>query len=161
TDDETAANVAKVISDLDKPKPQVLINVVFLEATYADSLDLGVEGTYHGGNSGTTATVPNSFSTNIVSTISSNITKTVTNIVPTTTTIPAFTGNQNFNLAGQTTGGIYTVAGQNYTATLHALAQAGKLEVLSRPSILTRNNQQASIVVGQQVPLITGVNYDN
>src|SRR5262245_458154 len=52
TDDETATNVSRVIADLDKPKPQVLINVVFLEATYNNGLDLGVEGTYHGGNSG-------------------------------------------------------------------------------------------------------------
>jgi general secretion pathway protein D len=39
------------------------------------------------------------------------------------------------------------------------MAQAGKLEVLSRPTILARNNQQALITVGQRVPLITGVSY--
>ncbi len=30
----------------------------------------------------------------------------------------------------------------------------GKLEVLSRPSVLTRNNQEATITVGQQVPFV-------
>jgi general secretion pathway protein D len=30
-----------------------------------------------------------------------------------------------------------------------------KTEILSRPSILTRNNQQATIMVGQSVPIIT------
>ena len=45
--------------------------------------------------------------------------------------------------------------------TLHAIAQAGKAKVLSRPSILARNNQPATITVGQQVPLITGVTYDS
>jgi general secretion pathway protein D len=39
--------------------------------------------------------------------------------------------------------------------TLHALASKGKVEILSRPSIMARNNQEAVIVVGQEVPFIT------
>jgi type II secretory pathway component GspD/PulD (secretin) len=49
----------------------------------------------------------------------------------------------------------------DYTVMLRAIAESGKLEVLSRPTILARNNQQATITVGQQVPLITNVRYDN
>ncbi len=45
--------------------------------------------------------------------------------------------------------------------TLHAIAQAGKAKVLSRPSILARNNQPATITVGQEVPLITGTTFDS
>ncbi|MDB5302615.1 MAG: gspD 1 [Phycisphaerales bacterium] len=43
----------------------------------------------------------------------------------------------------------------NVNATLHALATAGKLDVLSRPYILASDNQLASITVGQEVPFIT------
>jgi type II secretory pathway component GspD/PulD (secretin) len=57
--------------------------------------------------------------------------------------------------------GLYQVLGQDYQATIRAIAQAGKTEVLSRPSILARNNQPATITVGQSVPLITNVRYDN
>ena len=39
------------------------------------------------------------------------------------------------------------------------MAQAGKLEVLSRPTILARNNQQAVITVGQEVPLVSNVSF--
>jgi general secretion pathway protein D len=56
--------------------------------------------------------------------------------------------------------GLYQIFGQDFQATLRAIAEAGKLEVLSRPSILARNNQQATITVGQQVPLITNVRFD-
>ncbi|MEO6036191.1 MAG: hypothetical protein ABIQ35_13125, partial [Verrucomicrobiota bacterium] len=56
--------------------------------------------------------------------------------------------------------GIYSVVGNDFRATLRAIAEAGKLEVLSRPSILARNNQVASITVGQQIPLITNVRFD-
>src|SRR5262249_38279091 len=41
-----------------------------------------------------------------------------------------------------------------------AIAQSGSAKILSRPSILTRNNQPATITVGQSVPLITSVRYD-
>jgi len=56
--------------------------------------------------------------------------------------------------------GIASFVGQDWTVTLRAIAEHGKLEVLSRPTILARNNQQALITVGQQVPLITNVRYD-
>jgi len=57
--------------------------------------------------------------------------------------------------------GMYQVLGNDFQATLRAIAQAGKAEVLCRPSILARNNQPASVVVGQYVPLITSVSYNS
>src|SRR5581483_1444474 len=54
----------------------------------------------------------------------------------------------------------YTLIGENFTATLRAIAQAGKAQLLSRPSVLARNNQPATIQIGQNVPLITNVRYD-
>ena len=56
--------------------------------------------------------------------------------------------------------GMYQILGNDFQATLRAIAAAGKAEVLSRPSILARNNQPASVVVGQYVPLITSVSYN-
>jgi general secretion pathway protein D len=56
---------------------------------------------------------------------------------------------------------MYTMLGKDLEVTVAALAQAGKTEILSRPSILARNNQQATITIGQQVPLISGVTYDS
>ena len=41
------------------------------------------------------------------------------------------------------------------TATLRALQEMGKLNILSRPYILTRDNQTATITVGEEVPFIT------
>ena len=64
-----------------------------------------------------------------------------------------------FDLA--TSGGLYTMLGKDLEITVAALAQAGKTEILSRPSVLARNNQQATITIGQQVPLISGVTFDS
>ncbi|XHR30201.1 MAG: hypothetical protein ACFUZC_06505 [Chthoniobacteraceae bacterium] len=48
-----------------------------------------------------------------------------------------------------------TITSGNWSATLHALATCGKAKVLSRPSIMARNNQEAVIVVGKEVPIVT------
>jgi general secretion pathway protein D len=42
-----------------------------------------------------------------------------------------------------------------YEATLSSLASQGRLKVLSRPQIMTADNQEASILVGSEVPIIT------
>lgn len=57
-------------------------------------------------------------------------------------------------------GGLYNIVGEDFEATIRALQVKGKTEILSRPSILARNNQQAVIVVGQQVPFITNTRFD-
>jgi general secretion pathway protein D len=129
-DDETAMHITNMVRQLDRPTPQVLINCVFMEATHAKGLDIGVDGYYQ-------------------HTISSD-------------KFEAFNGTGTaataFDLA--TSGGLYTLVGQDLTINFAALAKAGKTEILSRPSILARNNQQATITIGQQVPLISGVTYD-
>jgi general secretion pathway protein D len=130
TDEETAKYVKQVIASLDRPKPQVLIKVIFLEVTYNNSLDIGVEGAIAGGYRHTSAVASNIFGL-------------------------AATGASAASPAG-----MYTILGKDFAATLRAIAQAGKTEVLSRPSILTRNNQQATISLGQQVPLITATRFD-
>jgi general secretion pathway protein D len=54
-------------------------------------------------------------------------------------------------------GGVYTIMGSDFTATLQALATAGKAQILSRPSILARDGQMAEIVVGQSIYLPSSV----
>ncbi|MDB5332402.1 MAG: gspD 1, partial [Phycisphaerales bacterium] len=57
--------------------------------------------------------------------------------------------------AGAANGGlVVSMLENNVNATLHALATAGKLDVLSRPYILASDNQLASITVGQEVPFV-------
>jgi len=131
TDDETAEYVKQVVHELDRTTPQVLIKCVFLEATYSKDSDIGVDGIYTHKVAGNNLGVLNGTGT----------------------------ASTAFDLA--TSGGIYTLMGQDLQVTLAALAKAGKTEILSRPSILARNNQSATISLGQQVPLITSTRFDN
>ena len=132
TDDETNENIRTIIQSLDKPKPQVLINVVFVQVTHDKGLDLGLEASL-AGSVGINAE-PGGRARDSVST--------------------------RFGLADAANdptqvGTFYRVLGRDVNATLHALSSVSKTEILSRPSILTRNNQQATIMVGQSVPIIT------
>jgi general secretion pathway protein D len=60
----------------------------------------------------------------------------------------------DFNVAAATQGMIFRLVEADVTATLRALQEVGKLDVLSRPYILTSDNQAANIIVGQEVPFI-------
>lgn len=52
-------------------------------------------------------------------------------------------------------GGFGALTSNNWSATLHMLEECGKAQVLSRPSIMARNNQEAVIVVGKEVPMVS------
>jgi len=149
TDDETSLYVSQVVTNLDRPKPQVLIKVVFLEVTYRNALDFGVD---IGGRHSPGADVKGAGSSVFGN---SGLGSAATGILTNTFGIPL----QSFAPIPPGAG-VYQVIGQDFQATLRAIATAGKSEVLSRPSILTRNNQQAVITLGQEVPLITNTRFD-
>jgi general secretion pathway protein D len=146
TDEETSEHIAQVITNLDRPKPQVLIKVVFLEVTYNNNSDIGIEGGFRRNiDDSTVGQGANVFGLSGLNSVSTNV--------------PLNALGLPVQSLGQTPpgAGLYQILGQDYQVTLRAIAQAGKLEVLSRPSILTRNNQPATITVGQSVPLVTSV----
>ncbi|RJP26501.1 MAG: hypothetical protein C4527_15175 [Candidatus Omnitrophota bacterium] len=121
TDEETNEHIKQIVENLDRPVQQVLIKVVFLEVTYRDDLDFGLEGTLDVKKRGANGSI---FET-------------------------------MFGLAAESRGGFYRLLENDVQLTLRALSEVGKLEVLSRPSILTRNNQEAVITVGQRFPFVT------
>lgn len=119
TDDETNDQIASVIEKLDRPVPQVLIKVLFLEVTHTKSDDLGVEGSYEFGALGALDSLSTAF-----------------------------------GVSGETRGGFYRILNDDLDVTVRALSERTKTDVLSRPSVLVRNNEEALITVGQEVPFI-------
>jgi general secretion pathway protein D len=156
TDRQTSEQIRRVIESLDQPEPQVLIKVVFLEVEHNNASEIGVQGSYTGANgtfSQLTGFVTNSFS------------GAGSNLVPNLTPV-----NQSFNVGNgfglpasvpgaSGNGGLYQILGNDFTATIQAVAAAGKSQVLSRPSILAKDGQMAEIVVGQEIYLPSGVSY--
>jgi general secretion pathway protein D len=142
TDDKTAAQIKEVVTGLDRPSPQVLIKVVFLEATYSKNSDIGFSGGYTHDTKlqGVSGVAGQAFGG---------------------PAITALTGANSVLSQAAPGSGVYSILGSDFQATLSAIARAGKTEILSRPSILARNNQSATISLGQQVPLIGNTRFDN
>jgi general secretion pathway protein D len=148
-DQDTAKSVMNVLSNLDRPKPQVLIKVVFLEVTYNNASDIGVEGSFTKGiGDGMTGNAANGFG---LSALNSG----VTNVFGQQSS-SGFSAVSPMSSAGA---GLYQLSGQNWNVTARLIASKGKSKVLSRPSILARNNQPATITVGQKYPYISSVSY--
>jgi general secretion pathway protein D len=134
-------------------RPQVLIKVLFLEVANNKALDFGVEGTW-GRNINSDPTHMAGTSGFGLSPASANL---GTNLNSSGQPLNSFLPTGPVTSPGA---GLFTVLGKDYQVTVKAIAQAGNAKVLSRPSILARNNQPATITVGSQVPLITSVRYD-
>jgi len=148
-DKPTADQISQVIASLDEAERQVLIKVVFLEVQRNDGSDIGIEG-------GLTKGVGNNLQANAAN---------VFGLAGANSVVTNFSAmGQTFSSAlspSSTVGanGIYQLAGSDFQATLRAIANAGRSQVLSRPSILARDGQLAKIVIGQEVPLPTSVSY--
>ena len=151
SDQPTSEQISNVIASLDRPKPQVLINVVFLEVSHNNTLDVGVESSYGKGlGNGISGSAADVFGLSGLNSIVTNFSTVGSAVAASPALSPTTAGGAN---------GFYQIMGSDFQATLRAIATAGKVEVLSRPSILARDGQPATILVGQQVPLITGVSY--
>jgi len=153
-DKQTAEQIQQVLASLDAPEPQVLIKVVFVEVNDNKASAIGVQGDYTGLNKNFSALT--GYMTNFAKGSIPGDPGTITPIHQSTSAANNFGLPQS--LTGATgSGGIYQVMGNDFTATIQALATAGKAEILSRPSILARDGQMAEIVVGQSIYLPNSV----
>jgi general secretion pathway protein D len=132
-------NIKKVISKLDIRKAQILIEAIIAEISSSDSNELGVQ--WLGGGSGGIG------------------------ILNFTGQIPALLsglGGDASSIAGAIgkgatigVGSFDSTTKSGFGAILNALQGQGKVNILSTPSIVTLDNEEAMIMVGQEVPFIT------
>jgi len=176
-DDQTNEQIQMILQKLDRPVPQVLIKVLFLEVAHTDNLDLGVEGRYLAGSSPDAAQYTPYLTTTGPSGVNppGMLAQNPTLIGPATPATnlmgnPMAPGEIDWRdtlqsafgvAAAQSAdgGGMYHIITKDLDMTLRALAKVGKLNVLSRPSVLARNNEQAYIQIGESVPYITTTRY--
>ena len=146
--DAVYRNLRAVIDKLDMRRAQVFIESLIIEVTSDQAAELGIQwqaGTSHlqgnGGAAGFAGTNFGSTGQNIIG-ISQN---------------PGTIGpGLSIGVArGQITlPGIGTITNLNFLA--RALESMSKANILSTPNILTLDNEEARIIVGQNVPFVTG-----
>jgi general secretion pathway protein D len=140
---EGFAALMQVIEKLDIERPQVLVEALIMEVDVTDSRDLGFNGVLHlttGGNKINIGSVTDSRSSG------------VTGAESTIGAIASAVGS------GTLPGLIATaVLGQGTTiqAIIRAAANNDHTNVLSAPHILTADNEEAQILVGNNIPIIT------
>ena len=176
--------LGETIRQIDTRREQVLVEAIIVEISDAAARKLGVQFLIGSTKTGFAATNYSNASPNLLTiagAIGANeLGKTTTTVVNggvTTTT----TTTENSALAGTLQqaavdslmnatggfGGVATRLGSNgiFGAIINAVKSDTDSNILSTPSVMTMDNQKASILVGQQVPITTGEalsqNFDN
>ncbi len=126
--------VAKIVEELDAAPPQVMIQVLIAEVTLDDSDSWGVDINIGG----------------VVATSKIGGDGYVFDSLAGGAGVATSLGVPNFS-----------VASTDFTLLLRALEEQGRLEVLSRPHIIVNNNEDATINVGEDIAIVTGVVRDS
>jgi len=141
-DTNTVKNLKAVIRQLDIRRAQVLIEAIIAEITVNKSKELGVglaiDGTDSSGNS-----VPAAIS----------------NFAGIDTILAAAFGAQKLtSVPSGLSFGVGTTAssGARYGLLLRALQTDTNTNILSTPTVVTLDNEEAELIVGQNIPFVTG-----
>ncbi len=137
--------LAAVIRQLDVRRAQVMVEAVIAEIESTKIKELGVQWVADGssGGSGPVGLINFGGAAGIASLAASLLGNTPQNV---NVGDGALLGGGRFNNSN----------GINFAVLLKALAGSGGTNVLSTPSLVTLDNQEAEIVVGQNVPFVTG-----
>ncbi len=149
------ADIREVLRRLDVVPRQVLIEVLVAEVTLGDDLQFGVEFAAADlsrndalgritGSTGSTSTTNSSGNTT---------TTNDTNIFD----LGAAIGNRAAGVSPLPASGLFGIISddRNFAVVMNAAAGKNKLKVLSAPHIMTADNHEAHILVGQEVPIVT------
>jgi general secretion pathway protein D len=136
-------SLESVIRQLDIRRAQVLVDAIIAEVGEARARELGVQWALFDFSGSTTPLG------------GTNFTNTGTNLVD------IGQGILDGELVGLTPGMSFGVGrlgsdGLNFAAVVNALAGDSDVNILSTPSLVTLDNEEAEIIVGQNVPFVTG-----
>ena len=142
-------NLADVIASLDIRRAQVLVEAIIIELTDRRAKELGVQWLFRGDQSGTAPIGGVNFG--------SAAPAGIYNVAGAASAGGDALGAVLSNLQGVSIGvGKIRENSFSFGALMTALASDTESNILSTPSLLTLDNQEASILVGSEVPVITG-----
>jgi general secretion pathway protein D len=145
---ESMRSLRMVIDRLDIRRAQVLVEAIVAEVAYNRVAELGVTMAVDGSNDNNIIGVTKLGS-------GGNISDIITGILGGSAGIGQVLGGlpQGLVLGG---GRLGSDSGTNWGIVLRALLSDADTNVLSTPSIVTMDNEEAEIKVGQEVPFLTG-----
>ncbi|MGH8447145.1 MAG: type II secretion system secretin GspD [Solimonas sp.] len=143
--------VRSVIAQLDIRRAQVLVEAIVAEVTGDNSSDIGVDWVAYNPDSIAAVGITNSSTSSALSSIATAITGGSTSSEALYGAAATALGSGGSMLIGTTTSN-----GSIYGALIKALTSNARTNILSTPSLVTLDNQEAKIQVGQSVPELTG-----
>ena len=146
--------IEDLISQLDIKRAQVLVEAIIVEISDTLSRELGVQFLYSGDGTDTPIASQRfgSPSPDLTAIVGGEVYDTTSG----STSIPTAAGSL-LTLDGFAAGvGKYTKGQESFALILNVLRKDTDSNVLSTPSILTMDNEESSIIVGQEIPITTG-----
>ena len=149
-DIDTMDTMLSIIDSLDIRRAQVLVEAIIVEITGRNNKELGIEWMYQGDEQG--------FGGFTSGGALSRVAGPALNILENpedSAALGALAGG--INSVGSPVFGVGRLGRQiDFLAVLKLLQTTESTNILSTPSLLTTDNSEASILVGQQVPFVTG-----
>jgi len=148
-------SLESVISQLDIKRAQVLVEALIVEVSDKLARELGVQFLFtgDGDNAPIAAQKFGSPNPELLSTIGSEI----SDDSSTASTMKTRATNSLLGLEGLAIGvAKYRADAESFAAILNLVSQDGDSNILSTPSIMTMDNEESSIIVGQEIPITTG-----
>lgn len=149
-DVDTMDTLLSIVDSLDIRRAQVLVEAIIVEITGSNAKEIGVEWMYQSDDSG----FGGSTSGGALGTVAAPALNMLEN-PDDNAALAALAGG--INSVGAPVFGIGRL-GENvsFLSVLKLLQTTESTNILSTPSLLTTDNSEASILVGQQVPFVTG-----
>ncbi len=140
---KTMRSLMQVVDQLDLRRAQVIIEAMLVEVSTDASRDLGVNWIVDGSGDNFLVGL---FNQPIAGTSIADVARAINDPSSVTSAPGGFTAG----------GGRNQSSGTNFAAILRALASNGDTNVVSMPSVITLDNEEAQIKVAQEVPFLTG-----
>ena len=151
---QSIRTLTSIVSQLDIRRPQVLVEAIIVEISESIARSLGVDTIYSGDSQGdkpiALTRFPNSKSPDLLSILGAadSDSDSVTNFNATSSLL---------NTSGLVVGLGNTLNGEdNFAVLLSLLREDQDSNILSTPSVVALDNEEASLLVGQEIPITTG-----
>ncbi len=144
---ELMVEIENTINQLDTRRDQVLIQAAIMEISGNDTQQLGVQWAMGNANSGVGVVNFNNVGATAIGLASEALTGRAGSAAASIAGALFGIGNSKVDSSGNR---------QFYGAILQAINKTNNANLLSMPSILTLDNEKANILVGQNVPFVTG-----
>jgi general secretion pathway protein D len=146
------STIKNIISKLDIRRAQVLVEAIIVELSETAAKNLGIETVFTGSdNNGVPIGITrfNGAGPDLLATLGAVSDE--TNVTLSTTATSALLNTQGLVAAfGDLTGA------DNFVGIINAIAQDTNSNILSTPSLLAMDNELATSIIGQEIPITTG-----